>query len=102
MMHSEMMSKLRASVQELSYAHIRRAFPARTSPIEYLPSVSEVVVEPLHSCTHPGVSVSVFTAERQHCFCHDYTFVRPLVKYYWRKVSYRQTTEHEKERLKTE
>lgn len=88
MMHSEMVSKLGAGVQELSYAHVRRAFPARTSPIKYLPGISEVVVEPLHSCTHPSVSVSVFTAERRHCFCHDYTFVKPLVKCFWEKVSF--------------
>ena len=86
-MHSEMMSELRAGVQELSYAHVCRAFPAGTSPIEYLPSISEVVVEPAHSCTHPSVSVPVFATERRQRFRHDYTFVKPLVKFRWEKGS---------------
>ena len=105
MMHSEMMSELGAGVQELSYTHVRRAFPARASPIEHLPSISEVVVEPFHGCTHPGVSFSVFATERRKCFCHDCTPVGWLARtrtqdwkrVFWRENgSSRQVTEHEK------
>ena len=79
MMHSEMMSELRAGVQELSDAHVRRALPTRASPIENFPSVSEVIVKPLHGCAHPAVSVSVFVTERRQCFYHDYASMRLLV-----------------------
>ena len=65
MMHSEMMSELRAGVQELSDAHVRRTLPARASPIENFPSISEAVVKPLHSSAHPAVSVPVFATERR-------------------------------------
>ena len=64
-MHSEMMSKFGACVQELSYGHICRAFPTRASCIKYLPCISEVVVKPFHSRTHPSVSVFIFGAERR-------------------------------------
>ena len=81
MMHSEMMSELGAGVQELSYAHVRRAFPAQTSPIEHLPRTSKVVVEPLHSCTHPGVGVSVFATESRKRFSHDCTPIWSLARF---------------------
>lgn len=107
MVHSEMMSELRAGVQKLAYAHIRRAFPARTSPVDHLPSISEVVVEPFHGCTHPGVSVSVL---RGKCFCHVCTPVGSLAtnkKQDWRGAFWQgngssmQTTDHEKEDCRT-
>ena len=64
-MHGEMMSEFGACVQELSYAHICRAFTTRASSIEYLPCISEVVVKPFHGRTHPSVSVLILGAERR-------------------------------------
>lgn len=80
-MHSEMMSEFRAGVQELSDTHIRRALSAGAGSVKHLPSISKIVVIPLHGRSHPGISVSVSVTERGQCFCHDCTSLRLLVIY---------------------
>lgn len=111
MMHSEMMSELRAGVQVLSYAHVRRAFSTRACSIKHLPRISEVVVVPLHGRSHPGISFFVLATERRRCFGHDCTSLRLLVRsriQHWkmafseRDCTYRYETEHKKVRLEVE
>lgn len=61
----QMVAEFGGGVEELSDAHVCRAFAAGAGGIEDLPCGAEVVVEQVHRHGHPVIAVSILPAKRR-------------------------------------